>query len=81
MVAVPKNTKLLPPRNNERIVGVKTNKLGEVTCVKYTTATLVSLLTEFMLLQVKSNSFLQEKLPKDLRLPLWKKKPSALGQP
>jgi hypothetical protein len=28
MVAVPKNTKLLPPRPNERIVGVKTNKLG-----------------------------------------------------
>jgi cell shape-determining protein MreC len=38
MVAVQKNTKLLPPRPNE-IVGVKTNKLGEVTCVKYTNAT------------------------------------------
>jgi hypothetical protein len=36
---VPKNTKLLPPRPNERIVSVKTNKLGEVTCVKYTNAT------------------------------------------
>jgi hypothetical protein len=40
MVAVPKNTKLLPPRPNERIVDVKTNKLGEVICVKYTNATL-----------------------------------------
>jgi hypothetical protein len=39
MVAVPKNTKLLPPRPNERIVGMKTNKLGKVTCVKYTNAT------------------------------------------
>jgi hypothetical protein len=39
MVAVPKNTKLLPPRPNERIAGVKTNKLGEVTCVKYTNVT------------------------------------------
>jgi hypothetical protein len=38
-IVVPKDTKLLPPRPNERIVGVKTNKLGEVTCVKYTTAT------------------------------------------
>jgi hypothetical protein len=40
MVAVPKNTKLLSPRFNERIVGMKTNKLGEVRCVKYTNATL-----------------------------------------
>jgi hypothetical protein len=39
MVVVPKNTKLMHPRPNERIVGVKTNKLGEVTCVKYTNAT------------------------------------------
>jgi hypothetical protein len=39
MVVVPKNTKLLPPQPNERIVGMKTNKLGELTCVKYTNAT------------------------------------------
>jgi hypothetical protein len=39
MVVVPKNTKLLSPQPNERIVGVKTNKLGDVTCVKYTNAT------------------------------------------
>jgi hypothetical protein len=39
MVDVPKNTQLLPPRPNGRIMGVKTNKLGEVTCVKYTNAT------------------------------------------
>jgi hypothetical protein len=39
MVAMPKNTKLLPPWPNERIMGVKTNKLGEVTCLKYTNAT------------------------------------------
>jgi hypothetical protein len=38
-IIVPKDTKLLPPRSNGRIVGVKTNNLGEVTCVKYTTAT------------------------------------------
>jgi hypothetical protein len=36
-IAVPKDVKLLPPRFNEKLVGVKTNKLGEVTCVKYTT--------------------------------------------
>jgi hypothetical protein len=39
MVVVLKNTKLLPQQPNERIVGVKTNKLGEVTYVKYTNAT------------------------------------------
>jgi hypothetical protein len=38
-IAVPKDVKLLPPRSNEKLVGVKTNKLGEVTCVKYTTTT------------------------------------------
>jgi hypothetical protein len=37
-IAIPKDVKLLPPRSNETLVGVKTNKLGEVTCVKYTTA-------------------------------------------
>jgi hypothetical protein len=38
-IAVPKDVKLLPPRPNETLVGVKTNKLGEVSCVKYTIAT------------------------------------------
>jgi hypothetical protein len=38
-IVVPKDAKLLPLRSNEKLVGVKTNKLGEVTCVKYTTAT------------------------------------------
>jgi hypothetical protein len=77
MVAMPKNTKLVPPRPNERIVGVKNNKLGEVTCVKYTNATLLSLWMEFTRLQVKSNSFHREKLPKGLHLLPWKEKPSA----
>jgi hypothetical protein len=38
-IAVLKDVKLLPLRSNEMLVGVKTNKIGEVTCVKYTTAT------------------------------------------
>jgi hypothetical protein len=38
-IAVPKDVKLLPPRSNEELVSVKTSKLREVTCVKYTTAT------------------------------------------
>jgi hypothetical protein len=38
-IIIPKDVKLLPPRSNEKLVGVKTNKLGEVTCVKYTTTT------------------------------------------
>jgi hypothetical protein len=38
-IAIPKDVKLLPPRSNEKLVGVKTNKLGEVTYIKYTTAT------------------------------------------
>jgi hypothetical protein len=38
-ISIPKDVQLLPLRSNEKLVGVKTNKLGEVTCVKYTTAT------------------------------------------
>jgi hypothetical protein len=38
-ITVPKDVQLLPPRSNETLVGVKTNKLGEVTYVKYTTTT------------------------------------------
>jgi hypothetical protein len=38
-IAIPKDVKLLPPRPNEMPVGVKTNKLGEISCVKYTIAT------------------------------------------
>jgi hypothetical protein len=38
-IIVPKDVKFLPPRSNEKLVSVKTNKLREVTCVKYTTAT------------------------------------------
>jgi hypothetical protein len=38
-IIVLKDTKLLPPGPNERIMGVKTNNLGEVPCVNYTTAT------------------------------------------
>jgi hypothetical protein len=38
-IAIPKDAKLLPPRPNERNVGVKTNNLAKVTCVKYTMTT------------------------------------------
>jgi hypothetical protein len=38
-IAISKDVKLLPPRSDEKLVSVKTNKLGEVTCVKYTTTT------------------------------------------
>jgi septal ring factor EnvC (AmiA/AmiB activator) len=30
-------TKLLPPKHNETLVGVKTNKSGEIVCAKYST--------------------------------------------
>jgi hypothetical protein len=38
-IIIPNDVKLLPPRSNETLMGVKTNKLGVVTYVKYTTAT------------------------------------------
>jgi hypothetical protein len=56
-IAVPKDIKLLPPRSNETLVSVKTNKLGEATCVKYTTAAPEYLWMEFELHQAKLDSF------------------------
>jgi hypothetical protein len=32
---VPKEINLLPPKPNETLMGVKTNKFGDVTCIKY----------------------------------------------
>jgi hypothetical protein len=42
-VAVPQGTKVLPPKDNERVINVKANKFGDVTCVKYATTSRVSL--------------------------------------
>jgi len=36
-VKVPADTRILPPRPNERVVGVKTNRSGEVSSIRYTT--------------------------------------------
>jgi septal ring factor EnvC (AmiA/AmiB activator) len=36
-VKLPVGTKLLPPKHNEMLVGVKTNKKGEIICAKYST--------------------------------------------
>jgi hypothetical protein len=77
-IVVPKDIKLLPSWPNETLVGVKTNKLGEVTCVKYTTAT--PFLMVFELHHAKSNLFHQGRRPKDL-LHHWKEKRSAQEQP
>ena len=30
-------TRILPPRANERLVGVKTNRSGEISSIRYTT--------------------------------------------
>jgi len=35
-VKVPTNTRILPPRPNERVVGVKTNLSGEISSIRYT---------------------------------------------
>jgi len=37
IVALPAETNILPPKPNEKLLGVKTNKKGEVVCTKYTT--------------------------------------------
>ena len=36
---MPKEINLLPPRVNEMLTGVKTNKFGYVTCAKYKSVT------------------------------------------
>jgi len=36
-VKLPGGTRILPPRPNERVIGVKTNRSGEISCILYTT--------------------------------------------
>jgi len=36
-IKVPTGTRILPPRPNERVVGVKTNRSGEISSIHYTT--------------------------------------------
>jgi len=36
-VKVPVGTRILPPRPNERVVGVKTHRSGEISSIRYTT--------------------------------------------
>jgi hypothetical protein len=36
-IKVPKEINLLPPKPNETLMGVQTNKFGDVTCAKYKT--------------------------------------------
>ena len=36
-IKVPTGTRILPPRPNERVVGVKTNRSGEISSIRYTT--------------------------------------------
>jgi hypothetical protein len=37
IVKLPEGTKVLPPKPNETLLGVKKNKCGEIVCAKYTT--------------------------------------------
>jgi hypothetical protein len=39
IVRLPQDIKLLPPKANETLTGVKLDKLGQVICAKYTTGT------------------------------------------
>jgi hypothetical protein len=42
-VTVLQGTKVLPPKDNERVINLKTNKFGDVTYMKYATTSRVSL--------------------------------------
>jgi hypothetical protein len=37
IMKLPAGTKILPPKHNETLMGVKTNKSGEIVCAKYST--------------------------------------------
>ena len=39
MIKVTKEINLLPPKGHEVLIGVKTNKFGDVTCAKYKSVT------------------------------------------
>ena len=58
IVALPTGTNILPPKRNEKLLGVKTNKKGEVVCAKYTTGERA--LRGFALIHRRSNSSPEE---------------------
>jgi hypothetical protein len=39
VINLPQDVKLLPPKDNETLIGVKLDKLGQVICAKYTIGT------------------------------------------
>jgi hypothetical protein len=51
---IPKELNLLSPRPDEMLIGLKTNKFGDVTCMKYKKTTPRSLLMEFGLCKSRS---------------------------
>jgi hypothetical protein len=61
IVMLPKDVKLLPPKPNEMLMGVKLDKLGQVVYAKYTTSTPILPLMEFALIQRRSSSSRQRK--------------------
>ena len=66
IIALPTETNILPLKRNEKLLGVKTNRKGEVVCAKYTIKD-VPTLRGFVLIRRRSNSSPQRKL----RSPPW----------
>jgi hypothetical protein len=65
VMKIPEGTKLLPPKHNEVLMGVKTNKKGEIIYAKYNTRD-HTYLEGVLLIRARSSSSLQRKLPSPL---------------
>jgi hypothetical protein len=57
IVRLPKDIKLLHPKANETLMGVKIDKLGQVVCASTLLALLVLPLMEYVLILRRSSSF------------------------
>jgi hypothetical protein len=65
IVKLPEGTKVLSPKPNETLLGVKKNRSGEIVCTEN-----VPMSKEFTLILAKSSSSCRRKLPSALLQPL-----------
>jgi hypothetical protein len=70
IVRLPQDVKLLPPKANKMLTGVKLNKLGQVICGKYTTGTPRPTIDGVRAHQSKIKFIPPKKTPKRPSLPL-----------
>ena len=67
LIKVTKEINLLPPKGHKTLTGVKTNKFGDVTCVKYKSVTPRTTIDRVRAMQSRSRLFLLRRKRRGLR--------------